>query len=218
MHKKLRFLPWSALFIVLCVAITLLWRTRTDVPKGTSSVVIDTTVLRNGDLLFRTGYGIQSGVVLRLSGGVYSHIAMAYHSPHGWVAVHAVPGETDDGQDQDWLKAEPITTFYCSERAACGAIARVDCDTVTARKAVEYALDKVRSRLTFDHGYDLQDTSRYYCTELVYRAYLSQGIDLCNTAAVPCSSENGVRKYLYPDDIFTNAKVLWRKKLSTNDN
>ena len=46
-------------------------------------VVVDTTLLREGDLLLRMGEGWQSRMVAHLSGEEYSHIALAHHSTEG---------------------------------------------------------------------------------------------------------------------------------------
>ncbi len=70
-----------------------------------SAVVVDTTALRNGDLLFRKGNGGESQLVTGLSNGCYSHIAMAHKTDSGWNAVHAVPGETKLKSDIDFLRA-----------------------------------------------------------------------------------------------------------------
>jgi uncharacterized protein YycO len=180
-----------------------------------TQVVVDTSGLRNGDLLFRNGNGMESRLVTGMSGGEYSHIAFAHKSDAGWMAVHAVPGETENIKDIDTLKSEPIELFFHNERARSGAIARVNCTDETAMQAVEYAIDKVKRKFAFDHGYSLEDTTEYYCTELIYRAYLTQGIDLAEERRheLPMPGTEGY--FIFPSDILNSKHMLFTKQLET---
>lgn len=178
-------------------------------------VISDTTELRNGDLLFRNGNGAESRFVTGLSNGMYSHIAFAYRGPQGWMAVHAVPGETKNPKDTDYLKAEPIEEFFKQERAQSGATARVACTDEASQKALEYALDKVERKFAFDHKYRLADTTEYYCTELIYRAYLTQGIDLAEDRRheLPMPGTEGY--FIFPSDILSSKRIESVRTLKT---
>ena len=187
-------------------------------PNGASTctvVLIDTAGIRCGDLLFRNGNGVESRVVTGMSNGEYSHIAIAHKGPEGWMAIHAVPGETEKHSDTDYLKVEPIEDFYKHERARSGAIARVRCSNETAMEAVKYALDKVERKFAFDHDYKLADTSEYYCTELIYHAYLTQGIDLAEDRRheLPMPGTEGF--FIFPSDILNSKHIETVKQLST---
>ena len=134
---------------------------------------------REGDLVLRCGYGAESKVVTEASQSIYSHIGILhYDTPTAqWQVLHAVPGEAEQGEPE-WLKAESISEFYASDRASCGAWMRVDCPDSIAAAAARYALQKVEEQVAFDNDYLLSDTTQIYCTELVWQAYLHQGIDL----------------------------------------
>lgn len=178
-------------------------------------VVIDTSELRSGDLLFRNGNGVESRFVTGVSGGEYSHIAFAHKTGTRWMAVHAVPGETENAKDIDTLKSEPIELFFHHERARSGAIARVNCDDSTAKAALDYAIDKVKRRFAFDHNYSLEDTTEYYCTELVYRAYLTQGIDLAEMRRHELPMPGTEGHFIFPSDILSSKHMLFTKQLET---
>ena len=164
-------------------------------------VVIDTSDLRSGDLLLRNGLGTESRFVTGLSNGEYSHIAIAYKDTGGWYAIHAVPGETPHPKDTDYLKCEPIEEFYKYDRAQAGAVARVDCSTDVAIKAVAFALDKVKRKFQFDHKYRLADTTEYYCTELIHQAYLTAGIDLAGDRRHELPMPETETYFIFPSDI-----------------
>ncbi len=178
-------------------------------------VVIDTTGLRDGDLLFRKGNGEESRLVTGLSNGVYSHIAMAYNDNGNWMAVHAVPGETENRSDTDYLKSEPLEVFYCPERAQNGGRARIHCSDSIARQALAFALDKVERRFAFDHKYSLSDTTEYYCTELIYHAYLTQGIDLADDRSTSLPIPGTADAYIFPSDLLASPRIEDYRPLRT---
>lgn len=183
--------------------------------RSSVRVLVDTTELRNGDLLFRNGNGAESRFVTGISNGLYSHIGMAYQDGTGWKVVHAVPGETEDVHDIDYLKCEPIDDFFLPERACAGAMARVNCSDSLAEKALLYALDKVTRKFAFDHRYQLEDTTTYYCTELVFRAYLQVGINLADDRrhAMPMPTTDGV--FIFPSDILFSPHIALAQEMLT---
>ena len=127
-------------------------------------------------MVVRCGYGLESKAIKRVSHSEYSHIGILYYDGEAksWNVIHAVPQETAP----EYLKCEAIDKFFSLQRASHGAWLRVDCDDSIAHRAARYALQKVERKTEFDHDYLLEDTTRMYCTELVWRAYLQQGIDI----------------------------------------
>lgn len=172
---------------------------------------------REGDLVLRCGYGAESKVVTEASQSIYSHIGILhYDTPSAqWQVIHAVPGEAEKGEPE-WLKAESISEFYASDRASCGAWMRVDCSDSIAAAAARYALQKVKEQVEFDNDYLLSDTTQIYCTELVWHAYLHQGIDLSegHRHEVPSIfSKDGA--CIFPCDIEKSTKILYVKPFKT---
>ncbi len=134
---------------------------------------------REGDLVLRCGSGMESRAVTTASQAPFSHIGILHYDSisQGWMVVHAVPGESAKGEPE-YIKAEAIDKFFSPERAIKGAWLRIRCGDEDAQRAAQYALDKERQRVEFDNDYSLSDTTRLYCTELVWRAYSRQGIDI----------------------------------------
>lgn len=174
---------------------------------------------REGDLIFRCGYGAESKVVTAASQSVYSHIGLLHYDEASgeWMAVHAVPGEAPAGE-KEVLKAEPLHEFFASERAEKGAWARVNCPDSVAAAAVAYALDKVAQQVEFDNDYSLNDTTSLYCTELVWQAYLHQGIELGDgqrhdVPTVVCKEGD----CLFPSDIEKCSNIIFVQPLKTEN-
>ena len=174
-----------------------------------TQVLCDTTCLRSGDLMFRNGLGPESFAVTTASNSDYSHVGIAYHMPSGWHVIHAVPGEAAAGEPE-YLKCEPIAEFYDPTRAMAGATARINCSDATALNAAKAALKKVEQKVVFDNSYDHSDTTQIYCSELVWMAYKTQGIDL--------SQQHKDASTLYPEMMWTAPQVQSRKKFETSNN
>ena len=176
----------------------------------TERVQYDTVGLRNGDLLFRNGCGYESHVVTNMSAGDYSHVGIAYRTAEGWCVIHAVPGEAKEGEPEV-LKCEAIAEFYRCDRAKAGACARVHCADSLADAAARHAMRLVERRVKFDNDYDLEDSSKLYCTELVRLVYADCGVDLCEERRhkAPIIAKGEV---IYPEDIWKSPFIIQKKE------
>ena len=175
--------------------------------KSYVQVMYDTTDLRNGDLLFRNGIGYESRVVTSLSDGKFSHIGIAYHNGRQWNVIHAVPGENEK-DEPEYLKCEPISGFYYYSRAKLGGSARVSCTDSIANIVAERAHDIVNRKVLFDNNYDIDDTTKLYCTELVRLVYLAQNIDLCEDRWHRIPIINTKAHVIFPEDIWNSSLII----------
>ena len=164
-------------------------------------VSIDTTAVREGDLVFRCGLGMESKLVTSLSKGDYSHVGMLHRdSVQGWMVVHAVPYEHSEEERVDRVKCEPVDSFFSVMRACAGRTYRIDCPDSVATAAVVYALRKVSEGVEFDYDYDTEDSTSLYCTELVWRSYLSAGINLVPEPDHPHPMHPSEASIIFPSD------------------
>lgn len=204
--KKSRFA--AALFVELVIVGTACSRFKTHIDLSAASE------WREGDLVLRCGWGMESRAVTLQGHCAYSHIGLLHWSEEcqEWQVVHAVPGE----DLPDRVKVDPVTKFFCRERAQRGAWVRIDCPDSIARQAVQYALSKVNQHILFDHDYLLRDTAQLYCTELVWQSYLHQGLDITGgrRQSVPSvfSTEG---ECIFPNDIEESETSLFVKPLKT---
>lgn len=212
--KESRFI--AALFVGMSVAGWLCFLSAcTARPRSVEVVYRDAEpAWREGDVVFRDGLGVESRAVVITSHGRYSHIGLLHRdSASGqWQVVHAVPCE----DEPEYIKAEPVAVFFDSYRAQSGAWARIDCSDSVAAAAVRYALGKVEKHVLFDNDYLLDDTTRLYCTELVWRSFLSQGIDVSDGqrhGVLTLFSNEG--ECIFPDNIEKSSTTLFVKPLKT---
>lgn len=133
--------------------------------------------MRTADLIFRTGTGIYSQMLNMHSDSVlYSHVGLLVDLDSSWFVVHAVPKELDGPDDFERVKLEPLDSFLTHSRCTHASFVHTclpRTDRVVAR-ALKYARDSVR----FDNEFDLKDSTEVYCTELIWRLFMIEGIDL----------------------------------------
>lgn len=199
MKKLLHIFP-ALLALCLCVSC--------KDTKAKSQRIMPVEILADGDLVFRRGTGLLSHVVTSASkDGVYSHIGILKKIGNEWFVIHAVPDEPDFEGDSDRVKIDSLSRFFMSDRAVRGMIARITEDTLAASKAACTAWEMARRGILFDHDYNLADTSRMYCSELVEFAYRKAGICLSEGRRTQIHVPAMGGTYLMPDDIAHNRKL-----------
>lgn len=168
----------GALFCRACYLLMLLVGIVACRERGQRVILPPAVTLRPGDVVFRSGRGMASYMVVAADrGGRYSHVGMAVDSCGVVMIAHAVPDELDFKGDVDRVKLDTPERFFSSERAIVGEVCRPQ-DSVRAARAAEVAWQAYRRRVLFDHGYDDSDTTRMYCSELVVYALGRAGYDL----------------------------------------
>ena len=132
----------------------------------------DTVFLQTGDLVFRQGESRESRAVTtfdRSSG--YTHVGMLLNVDGRWMVLHAVPNEHATKQEKDSVKLEPIGVFFRSDRAVKGGVYRYLVTPEDTLRLLQKGLDIYGRHLLFDSQFDLEDTTAFYCTELVWFLY-----------------------------------------------
>jgi len=166
------------------------------------------SLLQEGDIVFRRGSGLASRAILSTDRrGVYSHIGIIVKDKGIWKVVHAVPGEPDFKGDPDRIKMETIEIFFSKQRAICGAIMRVKNEPLKSKNAAKEAIRLLKKRVLFDHDYNLEDSTKMYCTELVYFVYKKERIDLSKGEYSKINIPGFNERYLLPGDIQQSDKL-----------
>ena len=194
--------------IASIVVMACLWSACHSGSGRTSVLKVPVELLHNGDLAFRCGTSIESHIVTGIDGenGPFSHIGIVVNVGGKWFVAHAVPGENQPNEPE-YLKLDPISVYYGSDRAKLGAIMRVTEDSATCATATAYALWAVDARKEFDNAFDWEDTTLLYCTELVQQAYLHSGIDLVQESHTDVGAAPFKGTYVFPSDIASNKSL-----------
>ena len=172
---------------------------------GGSSFAFPADSMHEGDLVFRRGNGVASHAVVGADpDGRYSHIGILALDGGEMKVVHSVPGETVEDGAPDRVKAEGVRSFFARGKASEGALLHFTGDSSVASRAARLALGVAARGVEFDHDYDLGDTVRMYCTELVYHVYASVGIDVTGGRRTHLNLPGFTGEYIMPSDIYNS--------------
>lgn len=169
-------------------------------------VMPDTVHLQTGDIVFRLGESRESRAVTTVDRkGDYSHVGMVMNVNGRWMVLHAVPNERDSKHEEDSVKLEPIGIFFRSDRAVKGGIYRFPITPEDTLRLLQKGLQLFARHPLFDGQFDCEDTTDFYCSELVYFLYL-------NTLNMDITEGRRHQLPLFPDlifcsDIYQNPKL-----------
>lgn len=190
------------LFVISTGMIQCIMRNNNQVPD------IPVDMLQQGDLAFRRGEGFTSDIVAYNDrDGRYSHIGIIVDSDSGLMVVHSVPGNHPRQPGSDIIRIEHIDQFFAPNMASCGEIVRLELDSTQRAMIGKMAIEKVIAKIPFDHNYDLSDTTKLYCTELVKLLYQNAGIDLTQGRHTHINAPGMSNDYIMPSDIYQNNKL-----------
>jgi hypothetical protein len=172
-------------------------------PKLSPKIPIEK--LQAGDIAFRRGESIASEVVLYNDiDGRYSHVGLVVETDSGLMVAHSVPGKTSTQETIDVIQIEHINHFFEPKVSVRGEIMRMNLDSVQRHLLNILALKKVDDKVPFDHNYDLSDTTKLYCTELLQLLFKNIGIDLAQGRITPINVPGLSNNYIMPSDIYNN--------------
>ncbi|MDR2839754.1 MAG: hypothetical protein LBV75_00590 [Paludibacter sp.] len=192
-------------FLVITVAIFLLCAC-----QHRETTRLSDMAFAEGDLVFRRGNGVKSRAVLHAdSSGVYSHSGMIVLHDSAFMVVHITPGERAQGDTADVIKMETPQQFFASQRAKHGAVYRLKNDSLNiSKKAAQEILRLWKKSITFDHDYNLDDSTQMYCTELIYYAYSLAGKDITDGKRSKMNAPMYSGTYIFPSDIYKNSNLI----------
>ena len=172
-HKSISVLSLVLVFLSLSIILP------TDSPNiNIGSYSIDTSILKDGDVIFRRGTSFVSNMVLMADEkSPYSHTGIIKIIDNTFYVIHSVPAEKLG--EEDITKLELLANFLCRDRSTAIAIYRLKNQNETiSGYAANLAYRFAEQKTPFDSDFNLRDDSRLYCTELVWKSYLLAGIDL----------------------------------------
>ena len=159
-----------------------------------------------GDIIFRRGTGAKSNAVSHADKkGIYSHVGIIVKRDSVFMVIHITPGEREKGEEKDKIKIELPERFFSPDRAQYGAVIRLKDSLEYSANAAQEAFRLLEEGILFDHDYLQEENGKMYCTEMIWRAYLSGGKDI--TRGRRSVIENFPLysgTYIFPSDIFDN--------------
>jgi hypothetical protein len=157
-------------------------------PKPTSStaaieqalVALSIDQIESGDLLLVRGDSMYSDAVRSIDGDSrWTHVGMLAADAGVLVFVDASPSVLEDQVDTGGRVQRRPLDDYLREISGCeAAVYRVQTDPAARRAAAVACLRWAARRVPFDGHFDAASADALYCSEMIWRAYRSLGLDL----------------------------------------
>lgn len=164
--------------------------------------------VRPGDIVLRRGRDAVSAVVLASDpDSRFSHAGMLARVGGLLGVVHALPAEAAHPKGE--VIVEPLASFLSPADASEYAVYRLKAPpgSQTAEVASLHALRFAREHRRFDDQFSLATSSRLYCSELVWRAFLEAGVDLVDGHFRHLAIPIGSREFVLPSSLAGSSHV-----------
>lgn len=127
------------------------------------------SLLHNGDIILRHGYGIASDLIVNTLNEKYdiSHCAIICRDSHQINVIHSV---SQSLSDFDGMQKQTLSRFVSDSKKNSIIVIRYkntqkSNNYIIANRAAYYLSKKI----PFDNDFDIEDSSKFYCTELIWR-------------------------------------------------
>jgi uncharacterized protein YycO len=143
-------------------------------------LALDVPALRDGDIVLRRGLDMMSRLVLTQGDAArFSHVGLIVMRRDIPYVIHAMP---EEGGHRGGAVLESFRSFIAPSEASEVAVYRRIGLSKAQRAAIKQSAFS-QLGLPFDDRFQLSDTQKVYCTELVMRAYADAGLVLVDARA-----------------------------------
>ncbi len=174
-------LPACLLCALLCAILSSTHQPYDDIRRSAAQELqgeLSALPVAEGDLIFRRGRSLNSRVVMLADqDSLFSHVGIVIRDSRGPFVVHSVP---PDGDSDGGVRVDPIDVFLSDQLAVDWGVFRLigPARAINGALAAKAAADIANEHSDFDGAFDLTDDRDLYCTELIWKAYKTAGIDL----------------------------------------
>jgi len=164
-----------------------------------NSITLDKKLVKNGDLILRSGRDFTSEAMrqLSLTDKTYSHCGIASIEHDTVFVYHSIGGEWNPDQK---LRRDPFK-FFCNPYENRGfGIFRYNLTPAEDSNLIKVVHTFYKKEIEFDMQFNLASDDRMYCSEFVYKS-ISQAID--HRVILPTTVFNHI-KFVAIDNLFIN--------------
>ena len=180
--KKVKWLNSLAITAVFCL---LMFQSGSSVqPNRASSVSteewstgsfpeLNPELFQSGDVILRRGRSLVSALISRSfpQGQQMSQCGILISEYGSWKVIHSISGRIDK---RDGIRIDTLADFLSQARPGMALHISPGFE-VDRELLVDRAKHYLAQQSPFDHDYDLNDSEKLYCTELVRAVYLDAG-------------------------------------------
>jgi len=141
-------------------------------------------MIKSGDLVFRQGRGIFSELFSNIGDvdSIFSHVGIVYKEKNDVFVIHT---EANEFTGVGFAKVEPLSSFISRSNSITYDFYRVkELNNKNENIVLKTALKYVANKIPFDINFNLKDSDKLYCSELVYKAYKSAGISIIDKPTI----------------------------------
>jgi len=130
--------------------------------------------IQDGDIILRHGYGLVSDLIVEQLKEKYdlSHCAIICKTDTGFVVIHSVSSSLSN---VDGVQSQDLKTFVEESHFNSVVVIRYKPKINKPASAIsvkaKYYLAK---QIPFDNAFDINDSSQFYCTELLWKVILNE--------------------------------------------
>lgn len=173
--------------------------------------IVDTAVslLKNGDIVLRTGIGPDSYLLCQMNqkDKTYSHCGIVMIENGYPFVYHSIGGE--DNPDER-LRRDSASFFFSPQHNMGLGIIRYDLSNGQIAQLGKIVRDYYAQRPRFDMKFDLSTDDQLYCSEFVYKALCRATLD----TSFISKSYHLKKPYIGIDDLYGNshATFIWKMR------
>jgi hypothetical protein len=127
-------------------------------------------LLREGDIIMRKGYGMVSNIIAEQlqEERAISHCGIVVKDEDGLGVIHTVSSSISD---VDGIQHHSLSQFVRESKPGSIVVVRLR-DLEDGSRIGQRTRHFLSQAITFDHKFDLLDSSQFYCSELVWRVLM----------------------------------------------
>jgi len=152
-------------------------------------------LLKNGYLIFRRGYGVDSMVASNFSNGEkrYSHAGIIYKENGKIFVIHS---EDSKVKNFNGVVKENLKNYL--EGIKIWAVYKYK--NIDNNKLNEYIVNLQKSNILFDMDFDLKTDNKMYCSEFIYKSFNN----ISNKEIIKASKIFLSKRYVTISDLYQN--------------
>jgi hypothetical protein len=184
--KKIFFIIGLVLMAIVCLLFFYQQKSNKDELKNDYCLTTEEkSVLQEGDIIFRHGFGIISDAIVKYVKSDYpvSHCGIIVADSVGKLfVIHTVSNTL---ADIDGMQKDDLDVFVKGSQKNSIIVTRyIYEDSTQAKKIAERANYYLLQQIPFDHHFDCMDTTAFFCTEFIRMVFLTAiGVDLYDISA-----------------------------------
>lgn len=169
---KVVVISMATLFVIIGISVfSLVILDRVELRREFESMYaldsLELQAIRHGDVIMRKGFGMVSQAIAARLDEKYSlsHCGVVVERAGKWHVIHAV---ASDISEVDGMQIHALDEFVRQSQHGSIVVTRLHdqhASELLARGAEEY----LEARIGFDKNFDLSDSTRFYCSELIWR-------------------------------------------------